>query len=103
MTEVQNTLPHKQNITPAETSNADEDTNMNIDTMVGVEPGVQRNPDSQSVQKETNVPPIAIEEPEAHKIVKATDSNVKEPSTEDTGNMVTIPERALGKGGKNHT
>jgi hypothetical protein len=40
MTEVQNTLHNKQDITPAETSNADEVTNMNIDTMDVVEPGM---------------------------------------------------------------
>jgi hypothetical protein len=57
MTEIQNTLPHKQDITPAKTSNADEDANMNIHTMVGVEPGMQSNRDSQSVKKEMNVPP----------------------------------------------
>jgi hypothetical protein len=79
MTEVQNTLHNKQDITPAETSNADEVTNMNLHSMDGVEPGMQKYPDSQNVQKETNVPPIAIEGPEAHKIVNVTDSNVKEP------------------------
>jgi hypothetical protein len=98
MTEVQNTLHNKQDITPAVTRNADGATYVNIDTMDGVEHGMQRNPDSQSLQKKMNVTPTVIEGPEAHKIVKVTDSNLKEPSTDYTGFIVTISERAPGKG-----
>jgi hypothetical protein len=63
VTEVESTLHHKQDITPAESSIADEVGNMNIDTMFGVESGMQSNPDSQNVQRKRMSLPLQLRNP----------------------------------------